>query len=148
AAQECGLVHRDIKPANLWVEAPGGRIKILDFGLARPVHDRARLSRPGDVIGTPQYMAPEQALAQPVDGRSDLFSLGIVLYRLCTGQLPFQGESITAVLVAVATGKPRPVRELNPDIPPALADLVMRLLEKDPTQRPASACEVAAALRA
>src|SRR5262249_5946912 len=67
AAQECGLVHRDIKPANLWVEAPGGRIKILDFGLARPVDDRAGLSRPGDVIGTPQYMAPEQALAQPVD---------------------------------------------------------------------------------
>jgi urea transport system substrate-binding protein len=148
AAQERGLVHRDIKPANLWLEAPAGRIKILDFGLARPVDDRTGLSRSGDVIGTPHYMAPEQALAQPVNGRCDLFSLGIVLYRLCTGQLPFQGDSITAVLVAVATEKPRPVRELEPDIPPALADLVARLLEKDPAQRPASAGEVAAALQA
>jgi urea transport system substrate-binding protein len=148
AAQERGLVHRDIKPANLWLEEPGGRVKILDFGLARPIDDRAGLSRSGDVIGTPQYMAPEQALAQPVDGRSDLFSLGVVLYRLCTGQPPFRGDSITAVLVAVATERPRPVQELNPNIPAALADLVMRLLEKDPTQRPASAAELAAAIRA
>jgi urea transport system substrate-binding protein len=148
AAQECGLVHRDIKPANLWLEAPAGRVKILDFGLARPMDNQAGLTRTGTVVGTPYYMAPEQSLGQPVDGRSDLFSLGVVLYRLCTGQLPFQGNCVTAVLMAVASEKPRPIRELNPSIPPALADLVMRLLEKDPARRPESAGKVAEALRA
>jgi urea transport system substrate-binding protein len=147
AAHQCGLVHRDIKPANLWLEAPAGRVKILDFGLARPVDRRDGLTRTGDVLGTPSYMAPEQALGNPVDARCDLFSLGVVLYRLSTGDPPFRGNSLAAVLMATAMETPRPMRERNPGIPPALADLVMRLLEKDPAGRPASAQEVAAALR-
>ena len=147
AAHECGLVHRDIKPANIWLEALAGRVKILDFGLARPVDRRAGLTRTGDVLGTPSYMAPEQALGNPVDARCDLFSLGVVLYRLGTGEFPFRGNNVTAVLMAVATETPRPMHELNPDIPPALADLVTRLLAKDPAGRPATAQEVAAALR-
>jgi serine/threonine protein kinase len=147
-AHECGLVHRDIKPANIWLEEPGGKVRILDFGLARPVDAAAGLTRTGDVLGTPSYMAPEQARGKPVDARCDLFSLGVVLYQLVTGQLPFQGDSLTAVLMAVASETPRPIAELNPAIPPALADLVMRLLAKDPAERPASAREVAAELRA
>jgi urea transport system substrate-binding protein len=170
AAQECGLVHRDIKPANLLLvseveeRGEGGRetrnrvtthhspltthrIKILDFGLARPMDNRVGLTRTGDVMGTPHYMAPEQALGLPVDGRTDLFSLGVVLYRLCTGQLPFRGSTVTAVVVAVQVNDPQPVREMNPAIPPALADLVMQLLEKEPSRRSASARDVAAVLQ-
>jgi urea transport system substrate-binding protein len=147
AAQERGLIHRDIKPANLWLEAPTGRVKILDFGLARPSERRSGLTRTGDVVGTPHFMAPEQARGEHVDGRSDLFSLGVVLYLLCTGQLPFRGNSVTAVLTALAVDSPVPVQELNADIPAALADLVMRLLEKDPARRPQSGGKVVAALR-
>jgi urea transport system substrate-binding protein len=147
AAHECGLVHRDIKPANIWLEGPAERVKILDFGLARPVDRQAGLTRTGDVLGTPSYMAPEQALGYPVDARSDLFSLGVVLYRLGVGEFPFRGSTLAAVLLATTLEKPRPMRELNPDLPPALDDLVMRLLEKDPAARPASAAEVADALR-
>jgi urea transport system substrate-binding protein len=148
AAQECGLIHRDIKPANLWLEAPSGRVKILDFGLARPSDKRSGLTRTGDVVGTPHFMAPEQARGEHVDGRGDLFSLGVVLYLLCSRQLPFRGNSVTAVLTSLAVDSPVPLRELNPDIPAALANLIMRMLEKDPARRPQSAGEVVAALRA
>jgi urea transport system substrate-binding protein len=147
AAQRSGLIHRDVKPANLWLEAPTGRVKILDFGLARPSDNLAALTQTGDVVGTPHYMAPEQARGERVDGRSDLFSLGVVLYRLCTGRLPFRGNTVSAVLTALALDQPTPVKALNPSLPPDLANLVMRLLEKDPTRRPHSATEVVAALR-
>ncbi len=146
AAQTCGLIHRDIKPANLWLEAATGRVKILDFGLARPVHGISGLTEQGDLVGTPSYMSPEQARGAQVDGRSDLFSLGVVLYRLCTRQLPFQGKSITAVLTALAIEPPTPIGELNPSIPPALANLIMQLLEKEPSKRPQSAALVIDAL--
>jgi urea transport system substrate-binding protein len=147
AAHARGLIHRDIKPANLWLEAPTGRVKILDFGLARPVQS-AGLTALGDVVGTPSYMSPEQARADEVDSRSDLFSLGVVLYQLCTGQLPFKGKSVTAVLTALALHQPTALRELNPNVPPALADLVMQLLEKDASKRPQSAAIVIDQLRA
>ena len=147
AAQASGLIHRDIKPANLWLEAPTGRVKILDFGLARPMNNSG-LTEVGDLLGTPNYMSPEQARGEQVDGRSDLFSLGIVLYQLCTRKLPFRGKTITAVLTALATDQPAAIRELNPNVPPALADLVMQLLEKDPTRRPQSAAIVIDGLRA
>jgi serine/threonine protein kinase/formylglycine-generating enzyme required for sulfatase activity/lysophospholipase L1-like esterase/DNA-directed RNA polymerase subunit RPC12/RpoP len=147
AAHEKGLVHRDIKPANLWLEAPKGRVKILDFGLARAAADNAQLTQQGAIIGTPAYMAPEQAAGTPVDGRCDLFSLGCVLYRLATGQLPFKGNDTVSTLVAVATENPRPPGELRPELPARLSELILQLLAKKPEGRPASAKVVAEALR-
>jgi serine/threonine protein kinase len=139
---ERGLVHRDLKPANIWREAPGGRIKLLDLGLTRQAAPAVGLTAAGDILGTPGYMAPEQARGDPVDARSDLFSLGCVLYRLCTGRGPFPGETAAAVLMSLAADKPTPVRTVNPDIPEALADLVGRLLEKRVRKRPESAAAV------
>ncbi len=139
AAHAKGLVHRDIKPANLWLEAPQGRIKVLDFGLARSGVEELHLTQSGTILGTPAYMAPEQGRVEPADARSDLFSLGCVLYRLCTGQAPFQGPTVMAVLTALATTDPPPVSQVNRQIPEALAGLVMRLLAKRREDRPASA---------
>lgn len=148
AAHALGLVHRDIKPANLWLEAPNGRIKLLDFGLARSAaREDAQLTGSGVILGTPAYMAPEQARGLPVDHRCDLFSLGCVLYRLTTGQRPFTGSDTLAVLTSLAVDTPTAPHERNPDVPPALSDLVMRLLAKRPEDRPGSAREVAEELR-
>jgi serine/threonine protein kinase len=151
AAHDKGLVHRDIKPANIWLESPKGRVKILDFGLARPAEadreDVERLTHDGMVMGTPAYMSPEQARGVAVDFRTDLFSLGVVLYRLCTGQLPFTGPTTTAVLTELAISIPTPAADLNPQVPIALSDLIDKLLEKDPVERPKSAREVADTLR-
>jgi serine/threonine protein kinase len=141
AAHAAGLVHRDIKPANLWLEAEEGRVKILDFGLARAAADSAPLTHPGAVMGTPAYMAPEQAAGEPVDGRCDLFSLGCVLYYMCTGRPPFTGAN------PVATSSPRPPAEVRPKVPGDLSDLVMRLLAKKPDDRPASAEGVVKVIR-
>ncbi len=150
AAHQLGLVHRDIKPANLWLEAPTGRVKVLDFGLAKPVvgADTAELTGSGAVVGTPSYMAPEQGMGKPVDGRADLFSLGCVLYRLCTFRLPFEGPTVMAILCALATEEPTPVEDLNPAVPAPLADLIRRLLAKKPADRPQSAAAVAEELAA
>jgi urea transport system substrate-binding protein len=139
AAHAHGLIHRDIKPANIWLEAPTRRVKLLDFGLARGVGRGSGLTDTGQIAGTPEYMSPEQAHGGELDARSDLFSLGAVLYTVCCGQKPFAGDSILAVLTAVTASTPRGVRDLNADVPPALAALVERLLEKDPAKRPASA---------
>lgn len=149
AAHERGLIHRDIKPANLWLDAASkGKIKILDFGLARPETDDAGITRSGQIIGTPAYMSPEQAAGEKLDGRSDLFSLGVVLYRLCTGKMPFQGPNVMAILAALITTEPEPVAGLNPDVPPALATLIHRLLAKKKEDRPASAREIVDAIAA
>jgi serine/threonine protein kinase/Leucine-rich repeat (LRR) protein len=140
AAYERGLIHRDIKPANIWLDATaGGRVKILDFGLARPTETDSTITQSGMIVGTPAYMAPEQAAGQKIDGRADLFSLGVVLYRLCAGRLPWKGETAMATLMAVATEEATPLSELNPRLPPKLADLVTRLLAKKPEDRPKSA---------
>ena len=156
AAHARGLVHRDIKPANLWVEGDPAsedlakqfrRVKVLYFGLARPANDDTQLTGTGAVLGTPAYMSPEQARGHAVDHRTDLFSLGIVLYRMTTGALPFTGATTMAVLTSLAVDEPPPPIMLNPDLPPALSDLIVRLLSKDRAKRPASAAEVAAALR-
>ncbi|MFO0810117.1 MAG: serine/threonine-protein kinase [Gemmataceae bacterium] len=138
-----GLVHRDIKPSNLWLEIPGGRIKILDFGLALPTGDVERLTSTGVVLGTPAYMSPEQARDDAIDHRSDLFSLGAVLYRIATGRLPFQGANTLAVLTALAVDTPPAIQSLVPDIPEPFAALVNQLLAKRPADRPQSAAEVA-----
>lgn len=161
AVHRLGLVHRDIKPANLWVERradeharphpparpTNSRIKILDFGLARRTQESTLLTQPGTVMGTPSFMSPEQARGEATDARSDLFSLGGVLYVLCTGEQPFAGQNTMAVLTALAVSEPRPVHELNPAIPRALSDFIMQLLAKDRDKRPASAEDVLERLR-
>jgi serine/threonine protein kinase len=141
AAHQRGLIHRDIKPANIWLEQldAAGRfsVKILDFGLARPADWRADkpLTQLGFVLGTPGYMSPEQAAGEKIDCRSDLFSLGVLLYRMCTGEQPFAGATSVAVLSALALLQPCLPRDINPDIPEALQSLILRLLAKDPTER-------------
>ena len=144
AAHSHSLIHRDVKPSNVWLEAGRGRVKILDFGLAR-VEDDAdnHLTREGLVMGTPAFMAPEQARGLPVDARCDLFSLGCVLYRLATGRNAFQGTNPFSLMLAVTTEEPPAPTALEASVPPALADLILQLLAKDPDRRPASAREVA-----
>ena len=145
AAHARGLVHRDIKPGNLWLEAPRGRVKVLDFGLARPVAagPGVEITQSGAVVGTPAYMSPEQGRGLPVDFRTDLFSLGGVLYRAATGRTPFTAADAAGMLMALAADTPADPRRFNPKLPGPLAGLILRLLEKDPANRPASAAEVA-----
>ncbi|MCC7420939.1 MAG: protein kinase [Planctomycetaceae bacterium] len=147
AAHARGLTHRDLKPDNIWLEETreGTNVRILDFGLARGTDDEP-LTQPGTVLGTPAYMAPEQAAGRVVDSRADLFSLGCILYEMTTGRRPFDGSNLLAILSALANHTPATPRTINPSIPPALSDLVMRLLEKSPEARPASADEVAQSL--
>jgi hypothetical protein len=145
-AHAAGLIHRDIKPDNLWLEAPGNRVKILDFGLARVSSEESSLTQQGAIVGTPAYMAPEQVRAGEIDSRCDLFSLGVILYRLATGQPPFNGTDAVSTLMSVATEEPPPPRQINPQIPPALAQLIMKLLRKRPEERYQSAAEVVQAL--
>jgi serine/threonine protein kinase len=147
AAHERGLIHRDIKPGNIWLDASaGGRARILDFGLARPQKSDSQLTHSGMVVGTPSYMPPEQIAGKP-EVRSDLYSLGIVLYRMLSGRLPFERPEMLALLMAIASEPPPPLRKLAPQVPASLADLVMRLLAKQPEDRPASARELVEGLR-
>src|SRR5258707_12551720 len=146
AAHARGLVHRDIKPSNVWLAAPHDRAKVLDFGLACLLDGHSRLSRTGQIIGTPYYMSPEQALGEPVDPRTDLFALGCVLYAMLAGAAPFAGATISAVLKMLTTDEPAALLERTPHTPAKLAAFVQRLMAKAPADRPASAAEVAAAL--
>ncbi len=142
AAHAQGLIHRDIKPANILLENGVERVKITDFGLARAVDDDT-VSHPGVVAGTPQYMSPEQASGEPIDHRTDLFSLGSVLYALCTGQAPFRGNTSMATLKCVCEQTPRPIRAINPEIPSWLVKIIEKLHAKDPADRYDSAADVA-----
>src|SRR5262249_45414111 len=123
-----------------------GRVKILDFGLARAALDSSHLTRTGMIMGTPAYMSPEQADGQAVDGRADLFSLGSILYGMATGRTPFRAQTAMSVVRAVSLHQPPPVTSVTPAIPPALSALINRLLAKDPNERPASASLVALTL--
>ncbi len=141
AAHAQGLVHRDIKPSNILLENGVERVKITDFGLARSADD-ASLTQLGHVLGTPQYMSPEQARGEPTDHRADLFSLGCVLYAMAAGRSPFRAETTLAVLRRVCEDRPRPLRDRNPDVPEWLERIVAKLLAKEPGDRFGSAREV------
>jgi len=145
AAHAKGLVHRDVKPANVWLEGGSGRVKLLDFGLAL-ARDNVKLTHSGFVIGTPAFMSPEQARGEPLDGRSDLFSLGIVLYLATSGDRPFDGVTAMAVMRNLEMHYPSRVNVKRVDVPAALSNLIMELLAKDPKDRPSSADIVAARL--
>ena len=167
-AHEKGLVHRDIKPGNLWLELSADRpdsaaaypdiaaatahevlrVKILDFGLARPEVEDMHITEFGTIVGTPAFMAPEQARAdRAVDSRADLFSLGCVLYVLCTGEIPFKADTTVGTLMALALNTPAAPNQRNESVPIELSRLTMQLLEKDPAKRPQSAREIVERLR-
>lgn len=152
AAHSKGITHRDLKPANIMV-AHEGRVKVLDFGLAKilkpgrgPADATQSIAeaatQEGRILGTVPYMSPEQVDGKPLDHRSDIFSLGIILYESLTGQRPFRGDSVVSVLSSILSDAPVPVRDLRPDLPPSLELVVQRCLEKDATQRYQTASEV------
>ena len=145
-AHDADILHRDIKPANVIVDLAGPRAKVGDFGLARAA-DMDR-SRSGLLVGTPAYMSPEQAAGAALDGRSDLYSLGVLLYQLLLGRLPYEAENLGRLLAQIALARPEPLSHLRPDLPAALGALVDALLQKSPSARPAHADEVARALEA
>jgi serine/threonine protein kinase len=141
AAHALGIIHRDIKPANLLLESGSGQVQLTDFGLARALDD-ASLTQSGLLAGTPEYMAPEQARGERPDQRADLFSLGTVLYALCTGSSPFRADNSMAVLCKISVDTPTPVHEVRPDLPAWLSAIVAKLHAKDPAERFQSADEV------
>lgn len=146
AAHAAHVIHRDLKPANLFV-LDGGRLKICDFGIAWSVDSTARLTATGQTIGTPAYMSPEQCQGQQVDERSDLYSLGCVLYALLTGQPPFADGHPLTIMLQHLNAVPASPRTIRPDIPSELDHLILELLAKDPAHRPADAEHVITALR-
>lgn len=152
-AHEKGLVHRDIKPPNVWLERTrpddsSFRVKLLDFGIARPIDSDSRLTEEGMIVGTPSYMCPEQACGVPLDERSDLFSLGCLLYAMLAGDSPFKRSNTMLSIRAVAEEEAPPIREKLPGLSPQVAGLVERLLKKYPADRPASASLVVEEIRA
>jgi serine/threonine-protein kinase len=151
-AHEAGVIHRDLKPDNIFLARRSrGRevVKVLDFGLAKLASDSGisrSITRDGTVFGTPEYMAPEQAQGEALDARTDLYALGVILYHLLTGELPFHGDTFVALLTKHVREAPRRPRDLDPSIPPELEEIVLRCMQKRPEQRFSNATAVADAL--
>ena len=145
-AHRQNVVHRDIKPGNIMYDPQSDTVKVADFGIAR-LTDSSR-TRTGMVLGTPSYMSPEQLAGRKVDGRSDLFSLGVMLYQLACGKLPFDGESMTQLMYRIANEQAADIRTVRPDVPPPVVAVINRALAKVPEQRYASGAEFARDLRA
>ena len=141
-----GVTHRDIKPANIMVDLARDVVKVMDFGVAR-VADATR-TRTGVVLGTPTFMSPEQLSGQPTDGRTDIYSLGVTLFQLLTGALPYRNDSMAALMRAIGREPPTPVCSVRPDLPPALGDIVALALQKHPATRYATGQQMADDLRA
>jgi serine/threonine-protein kinase len=144
-AHDNHVVHRDIKPANIMYEVDTGNVKVTDFGIAR-ITDSSK-TKTGMVLGTPSYMSPEQLSGNKVDGRSDLFSLGAMVYQMTTGQLPFVADSMAALMFKIANEPQAGIRTLNPALPVCLAAIVDRMLEKDVDKRYQRGMEIADDLR-
>ncbi len=142
-----GIVHRDIKPSNIIYSKARGVAKITDFGIAHVENtELTQQTQMGDILGTPQYMSPEQVLSKKVDGRSDLFSLGVILYQLLTKQKPFSSTTLTTLLFQIATDDPKPIETYRTDLPKGLVQIIEKLLKKDPAKRFQNGNELAAAL--
>jgi len=140
-AHEEGVIHRDIKPQNMVVQ-PDGVLKVMDFGIARLAQRTSGHTQAGMIVGTPEYMAPEQLFGEEIDVRADLYAAGVVIYECLTGRLPFEADSPIALISKVIEERPPAPRDLQPDIPPALSALVMRVLSKDRNDRPRTAAEL------
>lgn len=143
-AHSQGVVHRDLKPANVRLDLGTGQLKLLDFGAAR-LEDTA-ITRTGVTLGTPAYMAPEQLLGEPADARTDLYALGVMLYELLCGSLPYPASTLGELLRAVSAGTPTPLRDRRPELPVGLEQLVAQILQADPRQRPSDLGALAEAL--
>jgi len=141
-AHRHNVVHRDIKPANVMVEA-GDRVKVTDFGIAKATDTGDHLTMTGSLLGTPSYMSPEQARGGQIDGRSDLFSLGCVLYEMLAGKKAFRGESITALIFKIITEEPPNIRDLDPDVPDEMVRIITKAISKAPETRYQTGREIA-----
>jgi serine/threonine-protein kinase len=139
------VVHRDIKPSNIMYDPDTGSVKITDFGIAR-ITDSSK-TRTGTVLGTPNYMSPEQCMGKKVDGRADLFSLGVVLYQMCSGELPFKGESMATLMYSIVNDPPIDIKKVQPDIPPVVRKVIHNAIGKKPEKRYQSGKKLAAHLR-
>ena len=134
-AHQKRIVHRDIKPGNILIRSDGF-LKITDFGIAHIQDSQvSEKTQAGEILGTPAYMSPEQVMCRPVDGRSDLFSLGVILYELCTGARPFRGDNMPAIFNAITQGNPDNITKINPSIPNELSQVIMKCLNKKPDKR-------------
>ena len=145
-AHRQNVIHRDIKPANIMYDADTNALKITDFGIARLTDGGS--TKTGIVLGTPSFMSPEQLEGRRLDGRSDLFALGVSLYQLTCGQLPFRADSMTALMYKIANDAHTPLKSIRPDLPAAIDQIVNRALAKNPDDRFQTGAEMATALRA